>query len=80
MVNNFGTTQSSIGQLLQIHPGEQFWVNAKKEAGSQYRYEGEEPHIYHLPPGAENQQGDCLTYGSLNGGLITKVRQRDEKK
>ena len=77
VVNNFGSVQSSIGQSLDST--EQFWVNAEKDDGSQslYRYEGESPYIYHLPPGTENQQGNCLTYTSLNGELTTRVRKAD---
>ena len=76
VVNNFGSVQSSIGQILAESP-EQFWVNAKKDGDSSslYKYEGESPYTYHLPPGPENQQGDCLTYSSVNGELITRVRQ-----
>ena len=76
VVNNFGSVQSSLGQLLDGST-EQFWVDAEKDDDSQflYRYQGEEPHIFHLPPGTENQQGDCLTYSSVDGGLITRVRE-----
>ena len=76
VVNNFGSVQSSIGQVL-AQSSEQFWVAARKDgdSGSLYKYEGEAPYTFHLPPGTENQQGDCLTYSSVNGELITKVRQ-----
>ena len=76
VVNNFGTVQSNIGQLLNAST-EKLWVNAQKVAGgstSLYRYEGVAPYTYHLPPGTENHQGDCLTYSSdANGGLISMV-------
>ena len=75
VVNNFGTVQSKIGEMLN-ESTEKFWVNAQKEAqGSRslYKYEGESPHTYHLP-GTGNDQGDCLTYSSdVNGELITMV-------
>ena len=75
VVDNSGTVQSNIGQLLR-ESTEKFWVNAQKEAqgsSSLYKYEGESPHTYHLP-GTGNQQGDCLTYSAnVNGELITMV-------
>ena len=77
VVNNFGTVQSNIGQLLNAST-EKFWVDAQKvgqASKSLYRYEGESPHTYHLPQGTENQQGDCLTYSSDgNGELISMVK------
>ena len=78
VVNNFGSVQSNIGQLLSPST-EKFWVNAQKDpqgSSSLYRYEGESPYTYHLPPGTENHQGDCLTYSSdANGELISMVRE-----
>ena len=75
VVDNSGTVQSKIGELLNAST-EKFWVNAQKEAQgstSLYKYEGESPHTYHLP-GTGNHQGDCLTYSSdVNGELITMV-------
>ena len=62
VVNNFGSVQSSLAQVLDGST-EQFWVNAEKDESSQslYRYEGEAPHTYHLPPGSENQQAELST-------------------
>ena len=81
MVNNFGTVQSNIGQMLKGSTGK-FWVNAQKEAQgstSLYKYEGESPHTYHLP-GTGNHQGDCLTYSAdVNGELITMVSKVKSK-
>ena len=75
VANNFGSVQSKIGQLLSGST-EKFWVNAQKVQGSTslYKYEGESPFTYHLPPTAENRQGDCLTYSSdVDGELISMV-------
>ena len=69
VVNNFGTVQSTIGQLLNSST-EQFWVNAEKVtegSGSLYRYDGEAPFTYHLP---DTDQGDCLTYSGDQMGLL----------
>ena len=81
VVNNFGSVQSSVGQSLDGST-EEFWVSAEKDEGSQsmYKYEGEAPHIYHLPPGTENQQGNCLTYTSVNGELIARVKGKKNRK
>ena len=73
VVTDFGTVQSSIGQLL-MGSREKFWVNAEKvgqASASLYRYEGESPYTYHL---TENHLGDCLTYSAdTNGELISMV-------
>ena len=78
VATDFGTVQSKIGELLGAS-SEKFWVNAQKvgQAKSQYKYEGEAPHAYHLPR-SENHQGDCLTYSSnLNGELISMVSKEE---
>ena len=77
VANNFGTVQSTLGQLLSTST-EKFWVNAQKVpqgSPSLYKYEGESPHTYHFPPGTENRLGDCLTFSSDvdAGELITMV-------
>ena len=76
VVNNFGSVQSSVGQSLS-GSAEEFWVAAAKDGGSEmYRYEGEPPYIFHYPPGPTNRQGDCLTFSSDDGALVTRVRLR----
>ena len=76
VVNDFGTVQGAIGQLLGST--EKFWVDAQKDSQasqSLYKYGGYAPiKTFHLPSGTENHQGDCLTYSSANDELVTMVR------